>query len=98
MRSLAGVYTSCTHRSPLPTVVMAHSRRIAIRRVTMISPRCATSLTCFQGERCSDLVQLLSDQGATSTLDYMQQYWLNAGGSNEELWNVRRVPTTWASC
>ncbi|KAF8414812.1 ribonuclease T2 [Boletus edulis BED1] len=34
-----------------------------------------------------DVAQLLSDQGATSTLDYMKQYWLNADGTNEELWN-----------
>ena len=36
-------------------------------------------------------VQLLSEQGATSTLDYMEQYWLNADGTNEELWNVRHI-------
>ncbi|KAF8560085.1 ribonuclease T2 [Imleria badia] len=40
-----------------------------------------------KGQGRGDLVQLLSDQGATSTLDYMQQYWLNADGTNEKLWN-----------
>ncbi|KAG0700645.1 ribonuclease T2 [Suillus ampliporus] len=29
---------------------------------------------------------LLDSQGATSTLDYMQQYWLNDDGTNEEFW------------
>ncbi|KAH0838064.1 ribonuclease T2-like protein [Lanmaoa asiatica] len=34
-----------------------------------------------------NIAQLLSDQGATSTLDYMHHYWLNADGTNEKLWN-----------
>lgn len=35
-------------------------------------------------------LQLLIEQGASSTLDYMQQFWLNADGTSEHLWNVRR--------
>jgi ribonuclease T2 len=31
--------------------------------------------------------ELLTEQGATSTLDYMQQFWLNADGTNEHFWN-----------
>ncbi|KAG8219554.1 hypothetical protein J3R82DRAFT_505 [Butyriboletus roseoflavus] len=34
-----------------------------------------------------NIAQLLSDQGATSTLGYMQRYWLNDNGNNEELWD-----------
>ena len=72
---------------------MAHTMRIVIHRATTISLRCVTSPTYFQVQGRGDSVQLLSDQGATSTLDYMQQYWLNADGTNEELWNVRHVRT-----
>jgi hypothetical protein len=39
-------------------------------------------------------LQLLTSQGATSTLDYMQQYWLNDDGTNEELWEVRTAFAT----
>jgi len=35
-----------------------------------------------------DISKLLTEQGATSTLDYMQKYWLNGDGTNEELWDV----------
>jgi len=37
--------------------------------------------------RAYDIQQLLLDQGASSTLDYMNQYWLNADGTNQHLWN-----------
>jgi ribonuclease T2 len=34
-----------------------------------------------------DIRDLLTEQGATSTLDYIKRFWLNAGGSDEHLWN-----------
>ncbi|KAH0828941.1 ribonuclease T2-like protein [Lanmaoa asiatica] len=34
-----------------------------------------------------NIPELLTEQGATSTLDYMQRFWLNADGTNEHLWN-----------
>ncbi|KAF8560083.1 ribonuclease T2 [Imleria badia] len=46
-----------------------------------------TYLNNCDASRKYDISKLLSDQGATSTLDYMRQYWLNADGTKEELWN-----------
>ncbi|KAF8434336.1 base non-specific acid ribonuclease [Boletus edulis BED1] len=37
--------------------------------------------------RAYDIPNLLVEQGASATLDYMQQFWLNADGTNEHLWN-----------
>lgn len=61
-----------------------------------ISQVCNSS-DIFSEAGSSDFVQLLTDQGATSTLDYMRQYWLNDNGDNEELWNVHRVSAIWTS-
>jgi len=39
----------------------------------------------------ADFPQLLESQGASSTLEFMQQYWLNDHGSNERFWEVRET-------
>lgn len=70
MRSLAGMHTPRTH---LPTAMIALTWQTVTRRVTTISPRCATFSTYLQRERQGDLVQLLSNQGVASALEYMQQ-------------------------
>ncbi|EPT03540.1 ribonuclease Trv RNase Trv [Fomitopsis schrenkii] len=41
---------------------------------------------CDASRDYSDITSLLQDFGATDTLDYMNTYWDNADGSNEELW------------
>lgn len=46
----------------------------------------------------ANFFQLLENQGATDTLDFMNQYWLNDDGTNQELWNVRRISITGTSC
>ncbi|KAG9308173.1 ribonuclease T2-like protein [Chiua virens] len=37
--------------------------------------------------RAYNIRELLGQQGGESTLNYMEQFWLNADGSNEHLWN-----------
>lgn len=71
------------------TVVMAHTWKTAIRRAAITSAECVEILT-HNNLDVTLVLQLLIKQGATSTLDYMQQFWLNADGTNEHLWNVRR--------
>ncbi|OCH89542.1 base non-specific and adenylic acid preferential ribonuclease [Obba rivulosa] len=41
---------------------------------------------CDPSRDYTGISTLLEDQGATSTLDFMNQFWLNDDGSNEELW------------
>ncbi|KIJ66238.1 hypothetical protein HYDPIDRAFT_86785 [Hydnomerulius pinastri MD-312] len=41
---------------------------------------------CDPSRDYTNISQLLTSQNATSTLDYMQQYWLNDDGTSEELW------------
>ncbi|KAF9245833.1 ribonuclease T2 [Melanogaster broomeanus] len=41
---------------------------------------------CDPSRDYSNITELLISQGATSTLDYMQQYWLNDAGTSEQLW------------
>ena len=41
---------------------------------------------CDPSRDYTNITQLLETQDATSTLDYMQQYWLNDDGSSQELW------------
>lgn len=44
------------------------------------------SENCDKSRAYSDITTLLSDQGATSTLDYMQTYWISDDESNEDFW------------
>jgi len=41
---------------------------------------------CDPSRDYTNISGLLEAQGATSTLDYMQEYWLNDDGTSEELW------------
>ncbi|EIW86991.1 ribonuclease T2 [Coniophora puteana RWD-64-598 SS2] len=41
---------------------------------------------CDSSRDYKNIGDLLSAQGASDTLDYMNQYWLNDDGSSEELW------------
>jgi len=41
---------------------------------------------CDPSRDYTDIAGLLESQGASSTLDFMQQYWLNDDGTNEEFW------------
>ncbi|KAG2076934.1 ribonuclease T2 [Suillus decipiens] len=41
---------------------------------------------CDPSRDYKDIAGLLESQGASSTLDFMQQYWLNDDNSNEEFW------------
>ncbi|KAG1754930.1 ribonuclease T2 [Suillus paluster] len=41
---------------------------------------------CDPSRDYTNITGLLESQGASSTLDYMQQYWLNYNGNDEELW------------
>ncbi|KAG1754932.1 ribonuclease T2 [Suillus paluster] len=41
---------------------------------------------CDPSRDYTNITGLLNSQGATSTLDYMQQYWLNDDGTDEEFW------------
>ncbi|KAJ8593219.1 ribonuclease T2 [Rhizopogon salebrosus TDB-379] len=41
---------------------------------------------CDPSRDYTNITELLDSQGAASTLDYMQQYWLNDDGNSEELW------------
>ncbi|KAG6834070.1 hypothetical protein H0H93_012163, partial [Arthromyces matolae] len=38
------------------------------------------------GGRQYDIAQLLSEQGAQDTLDFMQTYWVDYHGQNEHFW------------
>ncbi|EGN93098.1 hypothetical protein SERLA73DRAFT_189923 [Serpula lacrymans var. lacrymans S7.3] len=41
---------------------------------------------CDSSRDYTDISSLLTDQGASSTLSYMQTHWVNINGDNEELW------------
>ncbi|KAF7984998.1 hypothetical protein HWV62_9978 [Athelia sp. TMB] len=44
------------------------------------------SENCDSSRDYTGISTLLSDHGASSTLSYMQKYWLNDDGTSEELW------------
>ncbi|KAF7978686.1 hypothetical protein HWV62_44939 [Athelia sp. TMB] len=44
------------------------------------------SENCDSSRDYTSISTLLSDHGASSTLSYMQKYWLNDDGTSEELW------------
>lgn len=41
---------------------------------------------CDPSRDYKNIAELLDSQGASSTLEYMQQYWLNNHGTNERFW------------
>lgn len=41
---------------------------------------------CDPSRAYTDIAGLLQSQGASDTLDYMQTYWVNINGDNEEFW------------
>ncbi|TFK56633.1 ribonuclease T2 [Heliocybe sulcata] len=41
---------------------------------------------CDSSRDYSDIAGLLEDQGASDTLSYMQQYWVDIDGENEQFW------------
>jgi hypothetical protein len=71
------------------TAVMAHFPQIATRAVLIqISLACVLSIhLVFLLIR---MVQLLTSQGASDTLSYMYQYWVDMDGLDERLWEVWR--------
>ncbi|KAI0322988.1 base non-specific acid ribonuclease [Amylostereum chailletii] len=42
--------------------------------------------SCDPDREYSDISTLLTDQGASDTLDFMQQYWVDINGKNEQFW------------
>ncbi|KAM5536034.1 hypothetical protein V8D89_010292 [Ganoderma adspersum] len=42
--------------------------------------------SCDASRAYTDIASLLTDQGASDTLSYMQQYWVDINGKNEQFW------------
>lgn len=42
--------------------------------------------SCDPSRAYKDIGTLLSDNGASSTLDYMKDYWVDINGQNEQFW------------
>ena len=72
----------------LSPAAMAVSPRTATRVVpTRTSPRWGIRLApCIPTLDSDAVLQLLETQGATSTLDFMQQFWLSDDESPEDFW------------
>jgi hypothetical protein len=43
----------------------------------------------------AEWIQLLTSQGASATLAFMQEYWVDINGQNEQFWEVRPVYTSY---
>ena len=49
---------------------------------------------CLPGSPSDTMwIQLLTSQGASYTLAYMQEYWVDINGQNEQFWEVRPIYT-----
>ena len=66
--------------------------RIHLPRRRMLILRCSCDGTfsenCDSSRDYTDIAGLLTDQGASDTLSFMQEYWVDINGQNEQFWEV----------
>ncbi len=73
--------------APLPRSVT----RVANTRTLLA---CVLYLRSTSSLSDAEWIQLLTAQGASDTLAFMQQFWVDINGQNEQFWEVRPVYTS----
>ena len=77
------------------SAAMAPLRSSVTRAVnTRILLPCVLNLRSTSSLSDVEWIQLLTSQGATSTLNFMNTYWISDDESNEAFWEVKLVHTS----
>lgn len=80
----AGQSTGCGQTIAMVPTRLVSTHWPAVSKFTMLFT-CLQS-SCDPDRAYTDIPSLLSNQGASDTLDYMKKYWVDINGQDEQFW------------